>query len=125
MLRGKTHGALWVSAKGGALSYVGIVKSFTQISERLGVRISPHDVRDAAVNTWAIARPDQITVARNVLYHSRLDTTGLYNRVKGIEASRAHRQIISELRKNSRTYRSRLAGRAGSHSSTSAAHRAR
>ena len=113
MLRGKTHGALWVSAKGGALSYVGIVKSFTQISERLGVRISPHDVRDAAVNTWAIARPDQITVARDVLYHSRLDTTGLYNRVKGIEASRAHRQIISELRKNSRTYRSRLAGPRG------------
>jgi integrase/recombinase XerD len=99
ILRGRRHNALWVSPKGGPLSYVGITKSFARLSKRLGVRFSPHDARDAAVNTWAIARPDQICVARDLLYHSKLDTTGLYNRVRGIEASRAYRQVICEIRK--------------------------
>jgi hypothetical protein len=98
ILRGRTH-ALWVSPKGGALSYVGITKSFARLSARLGVRFSPHDARDAAVTTWAIARPDQICVARDLLYHSRLDTTALYNRARGIEASRAYRQLISQIRR--------------------------
>jgi hypothetical protein len=62
------------------------------------MRISPHDARDAAVTTWAIARPDQIAVSRDLLYHTKLDTTQLYNRVMGIEASRVHRQVISQIR---------------------------
>jgi integrase/recombinase XerD len=99
ILRGRRHNALWVSPKGGALSYVGISKSFARLSKRLGVRFSPHEGRDAAVMLWAIARPDQICVARDLLYHSKLDTTGLYNRAKGIEASRAYRQVIREIRK--------------------------
>jgi hypothetical protein len=98
ILRRRRHNALWVSPKGGALSYVGMCKSFARLSEALGVRFSPHDARDAAVNTWAIARPDQICVARDLLYHSKLDTTGLYNRARGIEASRAHRKLIREIR---------------------------
>jgi integrase len=99
ILRGRRHTALWVSSKGGALSYVGITKSFARLSTCLGVRFSSHDARDAAVTTWAIARPDQICVARDLLYHSRLDTTELYNRARGIEASRAYRQVICEIRK--------------------------
>jgi hypothetical protein len=99
ILRGRAHTALWVSPKGGALSYIGITKSFARLSKRLGVPFSPHDARDAAVMLWAIARPDQICVARDLLYHSKLDTTGLYNRAKGIEASRAYRQVIREIRK--------------------------
>ncbi len=99
---GKTLNALWVSPKGGRLSYVGITKSFARLSTRLGVRFSPHDARDAAVTTWAIARPDQICVARDLLYHSKLDTTDLYNRTKGIEASRAYRLMIREIRNKQR-----------------------
>jgi integrase/recombinase XerD len=99
ILRGRKHNALWVNAKSGALNYVGICKRFARLSKRLGVRFSPHDARDAAVMLWAIARPDQICVARDLLYHSKLDTTGLYNRAKGIEASRAYRQMIREIRK--------------------------
>ena len=104
ILHGRTHTALWVSPKGGALSYVAMCKSFVRLSTRLGVRISPHDVRDAAVTTWAIARPDQIAVSRDLLYHSRLDTTNLYNRATGIQASRAYRQVISDIRKKSRKH---------------------
>jgi integrase/recombinase XerD len=107
ILRGRRHHALWVSPKGRALSYVGICKSFARLSERLGVRFSPHDARDAAVTTWAIARPDQICVSRDLLYHSRLDTTGLYNRVRGIEASRAYREMICEIRKKKSLQRDR------------------
>lgn len=66
LLRDKNHSALWVSQWGGAFSYVGLVKSFARISARLGVRISPHDARDAAVTTWAIARSDQICVSRDL-----------------------------------------------------------
>ena len=109
ILRGRTHTALWVSSQNGGLSYVGIVKSFARLSTRLGVKISPHDVRDAAVTTWAIARPDQIGVSRDLLYHSKLDTTNLYNRAKGIEASRAYRQMIREIRGNP-TIRSQTRG---------------
>jgi len=36
---------------GGALSYVGIVKCFQRLSDRLGVGIAPHDARDAAATT--------------------------------------------------------------------------
>jgi integrase len=108
IFRSKTHTALWVSPKGGALSYVGITKSFARLSKRLGMRFSPHDARDAAVMLWAIARPDQICVARDLLGHSKLDTTGLYNRAKGIEASRAYRQVIREIRKK-QTIRNEMA----------------
>lgn len=99
LLRDKRHAALWVSQWGGTLSYVGIGKSFARLSTVLGLRISPHDARDAAVTTWAIAKPDQICVSRDLLYHSRLDTTQFYNRTRGIEASRAYRHVISEIRK--------------------------
>jgi hypothetical protein len=107
ILRGRKTTALWVSPKGGALSYVGISKSFARLSKRLGVRFSAHDARNAAVTTWAIARPDQICVARDLLYHSKLDTTGLYNRTRGIEASQAHRQLICEIRKKKSIQRDR------------------
>jgi integrase len=51
ILRGRTHTALWVSANGGALCYVGTTKSFARLSSRLGVLFSPHDARDAAADS--------------------------------------------------------------------------
>jgi integrase/recombinase XerD len=91
--------SLWVSHMGGALSYVGLVKVFQRLSSRLGIRISPHDARDAAATTWAISAPDQIGVARDLLTHSDLRTTNKhYNRARGIEASRAYRQVIAGIR---------------------------
>jgi integrase len=44
--------ALWVSAKGGALSYAAIAGIFARHSvQRLGIRLRPHDVRAAAATT--------------------------------------------------------------------------
>jgi site-specific recombinase XerD len=99
ILRHGTCTALWVSLKGGALSYVGIVKSFQRFSDRLGVRIAPHDARDAAATTWAISAPDQIGVVRDLLAHSDLRTIKHYNRARGIEASRAYGQVIAGIRR--------------------------
>ena len=103
MLRRPTCNALWVSAKGGALSYSAVGPVFTRhTTRRLGIRITPHDARDAAATTWAIAAPDQIGVARDLLTHSDLRTTRHYNRARGIEASRTHAQLLAKIRRRRR-----------------------
>jgi len=101
MLRQPACNALWVSAKGGGLSYSAVGPVVTRhTTQRLGIRISPHDARDAAATTWAIAAPDQIGVARDLLTHSDLRTTTRhYNRARGIEASRAHAQLLAKIRR--------------------------
>jgi integrase len=86
--------------QGGRLSYRGLVKIFQRLSKHFGIRIAPHDARDAAATTWAISAPERIGVARDLLAHSDLRTTNRhYNRAKGIEASRAYRQAITEIRR--------------------------
>jgi integrase len=93
--------ALWISQKGGALSYSAIWGVITRHTERrLGVRIAPHDVRDAAATTSAIAAPEHIGIARDQLAHAdERTTTRHYNRARGIEASRAYTQLIEKKRK--------------------------
>ena len=75
MLRHSACTALWVSDKGGALVYGAIGQVFRRLSRRLGVWITPHDVRDAAATTWAISAPGHIGVARDLLAHADLRTT--------------------------------------------------
>jgi integrase/recombinase XerD len=95
--------ALWVSPKGGALSYSAIWGVTTRNTERrIGIRVSPHDFRDAAATTWALASPDQIHVARDLLGHRDLRTIKHYNRARGVEASRASAQVIAEIRRKFR-----------------------
>jgi integrase len=90
----------WVNAKGGALSYSAIGPIVSRHSEtRLGLHIAPHDARDAAATLWAIAAPARIGVARDLCTHADLRALDKhYNRARGIEASRAHAQIIGEAR---------------------------
>jgi len=97
ILKSQTCKALWISAKGGALSYSAIWDVITrQTFRRLGVNIAPHDVRDAAATTWALAAPEHIGIARDLLSHSDLRTTTKhYNRARGIEASRAYAELIA------------------------------
>jgi integrase len=100
LLRRPDCKALWVSYKGGALSYSALGPIFTRHStERLGIRITPHDARDAAATLWAIMVPEQVGISRDLLAHADLRmTTKYYNRAKGIEASRAHSRVIAQLR---------------------------
>jgi len=101
MLRRPACAALWLNSKGCPLAYAAIGDIISRHSmSRLGLRITPHDVRDAAATTWAIFAPDQIGVARDLLAHSDLrTTTKYYNRARGIEASRAYRQVIAGMRR--------------------------
>jgi integrase/recombinase XerD len=93
--------ALWVSAKGEALSYSAVGAVVTRhTTQRLGIRVTPHDARDAAATTWAIAAPDQIGIARDLLTHADLRTTERhYNRARGIEASRTYAQLLAKSRR--------------------------
>jgi integrase/recombinase XerD len=100
MLKNSACKALWISPKGGVLSYSAIWDIITRHTlDRLGVRVAPHDVRDAAATTWAVAVPALIGTARDLLGHSDLRTTKHYNRAKGIEASRAYAQLITAKRR--------------------------
>jgi integrase len=100
IVRHSTCAILWVSPQGGALCYGAITQVFSRLSSRLGLHITPHDVRDAAATTWALSAPDQICVARDLLAHSNLRTTiKHYNRARGIEASRAYRNVIAGMRR--------------------------
>jgi hypothetical protein len=103
MLRRSGCTALWVSPKGGPLSYSAFGPVMTRnTTERLGIRVTPHDARDAAATTWAIAAPHQVGIARDLLAHADLRTTTKhYIRAKGIEASRTHNHLIARLRKRS------------------------
>ena len=99
-LLGRAHNtALWVSSTGGALCYGAMGEIISRHSmARLDVRITLHNARHAAATTWAIASPDQIGAARDLLAHNDLrTTTKYYNRAKGIEASRTYSKIISEI----------------------------
>jgi integrase len=103
LLRDQTCRALWISARGTALSYseVGLIIHKHSMAQ-LGIHLSPHDARDAAATTWAIAAPTQIGVARDLLAHADLRTTTKhYNRARGIEASRAYAKRIAAIRRDS------------------------
>jgi integrase/recombinase XerD len=104
MLRQPGCKSLWVSPKGGPLAYSAIGPVVTRhTTGRLGIRITPHDVRDAAATTWAIAAPEHVGISRDLLAHADLrTTTKYYNRAKGVEASRAHGHVIAQLRRSTR-----------------------
>jgi integrase/recombinase XerD len=93
--------ALWVSPKGGALRYGAIGDIICRHTDALiGVRLTPHDTRDAAATTWALAAPGQIGVSRDLLSHSDLRTTEKhYNRANGVQASRTLSKILQIARR--------------------------
>ena len=88
--------SLWVSPRGGALRYGAIGDVISRHTAAvLGIRLTPHDTRDAAATTWALAAPSQIGVSRDLLSHSDLRTTEKhYNRASGVEASRTLAKIL-------------------------------
>jgi integrase len=96
-----TCAALWLNTRGGALAYAAIGDIIARhLTSHFGFRVTLHDARDAAITLWAISAPDQIGVARDLLAHSDLRTTTRhYNRAKGIEASRAYRDVIAGMRR--------------------------
>jgi integrase/recombinase XerD len=93
--------SLWVSGKRKSLSYAAVGQVLPRhSSRRMGMRIPIHDVRDAAATTWAIAAPDRIEVASDLLGQADPRTREKhYSRARGIEASRTHSKLIARIRK--------------------------
>lgn len=101
--------ALWTSPRGGAIRYSAIGKLIARHTElELGIRITPHDARDAAATMWALARPDQINVARDLLSHSDLRTTEKhYIRAQGLQASRTYASLVKQISRTAKFKTSR------------------
>ena len=101
MLQRPSCPALWASAKGGGICYGAIGQIVSQrLTKYFGFRVTLHDIRDAALTTWAIFAPDQIGVASELLGHRDRRSDKHYNRARGIQASRTYSQLIAGIRKN-------------------------
>ncbi len=106
LARGTDCDALWLNSMGHALAYAAIGEIFSSHSmRRLGIRITPHDVRDAVATTWALFAPDRITVASELLSHTDERSLRYYNRARGISASRVHSRLIAEMRRKDDRHR--------------------
>jgi integrase len=96
LLKNPSCQALWISPRGTALHYgaIGDIVS-RHTSSHLGMRLTPHDTRDAAATIWALADPSKIRTASDLLSHSDARTMQKhYNRANGVEASRTYAQLI-------------------------------
>jgi integrase/recombinase XerD len=96
LLKNPACQALWINPRGSALRYgaIGDIVS-RHTSSRLGMRLTPHDTRDAAATTWALADPTKIGTASDLLAHADGRTMQRhYNRANGVEASRAYAKLI-------------------------------
>jgi integrase len=101
LLKDPSCQALWINPRGAALHYgaIGDIVS-RHTASRLGMRLTPHDTRDAAATTWALADPSKIGTATDLLSHSDHRTMQKhYNRARGMEASRAYAAIITARKK--------------------------
>jgi integrase len=110
LLRNSLCQAFWISPRGAALRYGAIGDIVSRHTSRLlGMRLTPHDARDAAATTWALADPSKIRTAGDLLSHADGRTTQKhYNRANALNASRAYAEIISANRADQRyRYRSK------------------
>jgi integrase/recombinase XerD len=104
LLKNMSCQALWVSPRGGALRYgaIGDIVSRHTLSV-LGLRLTPHDTRDAAATTWALSDPSKIGMAKDLLSHLNERTMQKhYNRAKAVEATRTYAAIVRAKRMGAR-----------------------
>lgn len=94
------HDTLWVARKGGPLGYGAVAAAVKNGTERmLGVRISPHLFRDAAVTTLSRHSPRAATLIRPVLSHCSDKTAERhYNHAKTIEAGRDYAALLATIK---------------------------
>jgi integrase len=75
----KVSNYLWISHKLGPLTPVGMCAAFqTRIRRRTGIKISFHDLRRIAATTIAIADPENVAAASDLLTHEKQEMTQRY-----------------------------------------------
>jgi integrase len=94
------HAGLWAGLKGRAITGQAIYDAITpRTRAAFGRAINPHLFRDCAVTTIAMAAPDRIGVARDLLGHASLATTEqYYNQARSIDASRLLARVLEQRR---------------------------
>ena len=92
--------ALWLSAKGGALTGHAIyVRMCRRTETAFGTAINPHLFRDIAATTIAREAPENLAVARDLLTHANVETTlRHYAQAQTIEAARKFTAAIDQFR---------------------------
>ena len=99
-LSANEHDGLWASVKGGPMTEQAIYSRVCKRTEAtFGHAINPHLFRDCAATSLAIEDPGHVRVARDLLGHSRLDTTEQYYiQARSLDASRYNNKRIASLR---------------------------
>ncbi len=92
--------ALWLSAKGGALTGEAIYdRVCRRTATAFGTAIHPHLFRDIAATTIAREAPASLAVARDLLTHASLETTlRHYTQAATIEATHKFASAVDQLR---------------------------
>lgn len=96
----KSHKALWASRNGTPMGGTALNVRICHYTEKaFGTSISVHLFRDCVATTIAQRDPAHVGTARELLGHSRLDTTHQhYIHAGSLEASRIHSEAIRDLR---------------------------
>lgn len=93
--------ALWLSSKGGALrdnAIYGLVSQRTK--DAFGFSIHPHLFRDIAATAIAREAPEQLSIARDLLVHSKVEVTDrYYMQAQSADAARVHAATLARLQK--------------------------
>ena len=90
------HEGLWASSLGVPMHSKALYGSICRRTKAaFGHAINPHLFRDCVATTIAIKDPAHVEVARDLLGHSRLETTErYYNQARMLEASRQYQHVI-------------------------------
>lgn len=99
--------ALWVSRRGGPLSYFGFERHLWNITRRaFGEGYRPHAFRHIAATSIAEEDPLHVNMIAGLLGHSTLAMSERhYNRASGVTAAANFQSLIRERRKSSRLRR--------------------
>jgi integrase len=107
--RGRWHGpagdALWISKDGSPCSRVTFQNVLRRHTARSNAKpLTPHLVRSCAATTIAAEAPQLVEIVPAVLGHSsRLTGERYYNLAGSLEASRAHSDVLAEIRQSVRS----------------------
>lgn len=102
LLRGATHDALWISARGRPMCAVGLSERIGLVTRRrTGRRLPMHLFRHAAATAMAIDDPHHVRLITALLGHSTLATAErYYNMATSLEAAGNYQQQLMGLRRS-------------------------
>ncbi len=107
LIKGEVTDHLWVSRKGGPLSYDGFQTHLHDITSRaFGIGMRPHAFRHIAATSIAEQDPVNVATIASLLGHTTLAISERhYNRASMLTAARRYQSVIKDARNKSRRRR--------------------